>query len=321
MRILFLARKKRRTRTPTHIAHALRELGHEVKLVWYGQWKRRLGERLGDWVLRRRVAALRPGLVLVWKGCISLPLLRTLGETYKTAVVCVDWFAELPPGVRERARLADLFLVTNTGQLEAFRKLGIRRPVFWPQAFDEETYASDAAVSPDLVSEVAFIGNPEPAHRQQLLERIDRTFELKIWGRGWDVVADKFRGIQGRQILPQEYGAVCRAAKVIVGRDAARDVELCFSNRLWLTLGCGGFLVTNYVPGFETLFENHKHLVWYRSPEECVELIGDYLGRPEDRARIAQAGCELVRQKHTYVHRARELVTLVEDLPEKTGPA
>ena len=317
MRVFFFARRKRRTRTPTHIADALRRLGHEVTVIHYGHWKRRLGERLGDWLLLRRVRARRPDLVLVWKGCISLSLLEQARRLCKTAVVCVDWFPELPPGVRERAHLADLFLVTNRGQLETFRAIGIPRPVFWPQAFDVEGYKSANTVPPDLACDVAFIGNPEPVHRQQLLRRVDEEFDLKIWGRGWWVVEGQFSGIQRRQILPHHYAAVCRAAKVIVGCDAARGVELCFSNRLWLTLGCGGFLVTNYVPGFESLFENHKHLVWYKSPEECIELIRDYLARPEDRERIARAGCELVRSKHTYRHRAEELVKLVEELPPK----
>ena len=51
------------------------------------------------------------------------------------------------------------------------------------------------------------------------------------------------------------------------------SVERYFSNRTFLTLAAGGFHLTHYVPGLETMFENHRHLVWYRSDEECLELI------------------------------------------------
>lgn len=317
MRIAFFTRKKRRTQTPMHVAQSLEQLGHSVKIIQYGRWKDRLGRRLADAILFRITRAFGPDLILTWKDCISAPLLSRLGERWKTAVLCVDWFAELPAALHERARIADLFLVTNPEQLAAFKAGGIRRPVFWPQGFHAESYEPSGEQPADASSDVAFIGKPGPPHRRELLKRLDGEFDLAIWGPGWEGLEGEYRGIRHREVLPGQYQSVCRASKVMVGRDAAREVELCFSNRLWLTLGCGGFLVTNYVPGFETLFENHKHLVWYTSPDECVELVRDYVGRPDDRRRIAEAGRELIRAEHTYLERARRLVELVESLPAK----
>jgi hypothetical protein len=318
VKIVFFCRRKKSTQTHFHIQHALEELGHEVRMLYYGRWRDWLGRPLADAVMHHTVRRFGAELVLVWKECISAPLLERLGETRRTVVVCVDYFPEPPKRLVELGRLADLLTLTSTGQLDKYRELGVRRPVCWLQGFDPAGYEPAGPQPADAEADVAFIGKPGAAERRELLGRLDREFKLTIWGEGWGGLTERFGDVRNTPILPGQYETICRASKVMIGRDLAEGVDLCFSNRLWLTLGCGGFLVTNYVPGFEALFENHKHLVWYKSPDECVELVRDYLGRPDDRRRIARAGCELVRSEHTYVHRARELVRLIEPVP--AGP-
>jgi hypothetical protein len=312
VRIVFFCRRKKRTQTHVHIQHALEELGHEVRMFYYGRWRARLGRPLADAVLHHILWRFGAELVLVWKECISAPLLERLGGALRTVVVCVDYFPDPPEGLVELGRLADLFTLTNTGQLDEYRSLGVRRPVCWLQGFDPAEYEPTGPQPENAAADVAFIGKPGAPERQRLLGRLDREFKLTVWGPGWNGIVERFGDVRDTEVLPGQYQTVCRASKVMIGRDLADGVDLCFSNRLWLTLGCGGFLVTNYVPGFETLFENHGHLVWYKSPDECIELVRHYLVRPDDRERIAAAGSERVRAEHTYVHRSRELVRLIE---------
>ena len=319
MRIVVFGRTQRLTRTSEIIAAAFRELGHDVRMVHYGRWTERLGRRLGDALLGAAMRRFRPEFVLVWKTCISPALLRRLTQGCKSAVYCVDWFQELPEDLCELARIADLFLLTNRGQLDLYRRHGARRPATWLQAFDPKTHVAREPAPAGMRCDVAFIGRPGVPARRELLARVDAEFDLKIWGLRWEELADRYRGVQQRSIVPEQYPLVCRAAKVILGRDATIDVDLYFSDRLWLTLGSGGFLVTNYVPGLEELFENHKHLVWYRSPDECVEQIRHYLPRDEERLRIAEAGRDLVVRNHTYVHRARELLQMLAAVPQKAA--
>ena len=42
----------------------------------------------------------------------------------------------------------------------------------------------------------------------------------------------------------------------MLGCDLRDDVELYFSNRTWITLGCGGFLCTRYVPKLEEMLQD-----------------------------------------------------------------
>ena len=106
----------------------------------------------------------------------------------------------------------------------------------------------------------------------------------------------------------------------MLGCDWRHDVAWYFSNRTWFTLGSRGFLLTNYAPGLEEIFENHRHLVWYRSVDECLELIEHYRARPDERARIAAEGHAFARAHRTYDDFARDLVDLFEGREPRFPP-
>jgi spore maturation protein CgeB len=71
------------------------------------------------------------------------------------------------------------------------------------------------------------------------------------------------------------------------------------SNRLYNILSSEGFALVNWFPGISELFENEKHLVWFKSPEEARELVRFYLDRPYERDRIREEGHRLYVEKHT----------------------
>src|SRR5262249_30519406 len=76
------------------------------------------------------------------------------------------------------------------------------------------------------------------------------------------------------------------------------SVALYFSNRTFLTLACGGFHLTHYVPELERMFTNRRHLVWFHSDDECLDLIRYYLARPRARRAIARAGQRWTRRRY-----------------------
>jgi hypothetical protein len=83
------------------------------------------------------------------------------------------------------------------------------------------------------------------------------------------------------------------------------------SNRLYNILSSKGFCLTMWFPGIEEIFENHKHLVWFRTPEEAVDLAKFYLARPEDRMQIQEAGYQEYTEKHTAAHRIDSMLKIM----------
>jgi spore maturation protein CgeB len=66
---------------------------------------------------------------------------------------------------------------------------------------------------------------------------------------------------------------------------------------------CGGFQLSFYADGIETVFEPNKEIAVYQSVDDLIEKIQFYLGHDELRARIAKAGYEKAQAKFEYTKR------------------
>lgn len=83
--------------------------------------------------------------------------------------------------------------------------------------------------------------------------------------------------------------------------------------RTFETTGCGTFLLTNYTPGLEKLFEIGKEIEVYRSIDELNQKVRYYLENPEKRISIERAGYERAKNNHTYLHRAKKLIDIINE--------
>lgn len=87
------------------------------------------------------------------------------------------------------------------------------------------------------------------------------------------------------------------------GGVTARPFEVPACRKLLLTddIGCP-------LNGLLDLFSDKVHLCLYHSMDDLVELFKHYMGHPEERQRIADAGYKEVLEKHTFTHRAKTLL-------------
>ena len=156
------------------------------------------------------------------------------------------------------------------------------------------------------------------AVRAALVASVCRRFGMGVYGRGWAPL-----GITPRRqdVYPREHREICSGAKIVLGRDWTTDCAGYTSNRTRFTLGRGGFLLTSHSLGVEALVANHRHLVWYGSEGECLELIAHYLARPEQRRRIAENGRAFALAHRTYRHVARDLIAHIEGKTPGFPPA
>jgi glycosyltransferase involved in cell wall biosynthesis len=84
--------------------------------------------------------------------------------------------------------------------------------------------------------------------------------------------------------------------------------------RTFEALSAGGFLLTdalNEASGLDRLFEAGKHLDVWSTPEELIEKIRHYLGRPGEAAQIRMAGQAQLLSHHHPDIKKRELFDLV----------
>ncbi|MGA6208052.1 glycosyltransferase family protein [Nocardia testacea] len=151
--------------------------------------------------------------------------------------------------------------------------------------------------------DVAFVGSrryhPEWQYRGRLLDWLGTTYGGRFRRYG----GDSARGLARGAALNQVYAD----ARVVVGDSLCIDYSYpdYWSDRVYETLGRGGFLIHPRVPGMDRTFTDRKHLVFYEygNFEQLAELIDYYLDRADEREQIRAAGHHLVRTDHTYLDR------------------
>lgn len=70
--------------------------------------------------------------------------------------------------------------------------------------------------------------------------------------------------------------------------------------RVFDIMGVGGFMLTNYQPEIEDIFEIGRNIEVYRSIEELKDKVDYYLKHEEARQRIALNGYKTVSKEHNY---------------------
>jgi len=166
-------------------------------------------------------------------------------------------------------------------------------------------------VEPDPFYEsyVAFTGHIYSRKRRVLARMLYREFGDKF--RIWDTL--KYRNDLPAWKSREIFRKICASTKVLVGDKLFDGVKEYWSNRVYITLGCGGFLIQEYIKGIEKEFENKKHFVLVSDPTQLADYIHYYIEHPIKRETIANQGYIEVVKNHTYEVRVRELIKILKE--------
>lgn len=182
----------------------------------------------------------------------------------------------------------------------------LQAAVFEPECYKgdwREAYAKD----------VAFIGSRgyhhEWQYRPQLIDWLKETYGERFMHVGGDGQIPTTRGV--------ELNNLYASTKVNIGDSLCIgfDYPYYWSDRVYETLGRGGFIIHPYIKGMDAHFEDKKHLVFYEfgNFEQLKNLIDYYLEHDEEREAIRLAGHEHVKQNHTYKQRWEAIIKEVCD--------
>jgi len=208
------------------------------------------------------------------------------------------------------AREMDIVFLRERGNLKRYALEGVRGYYLDQAADAEESPSTNAPAT--LRCDVAFFGSYLPS-RGRMLRRLAAGRRLRVYSacrRKWIMHGVPASGAAYGSRLAEAVAA----AGVVYGESARSDIDGYWSDRVYRILGHRGFFLTKYVPGLETIFTNHRHLVWGHDDDELVDLCSPYLADPVRRCKIAEAGFQHVRAHHTYDHRAREIIGVLERL-------
>lgn len=150
--------------------------------------------------------------------------------------------------------------------------------------FDEAVHKPDPQAAKSI--DVLFAGSLTP-RRREWLAKLERQFRITVASAYGD-----------------ELVRLMNQSKIVLNIHAEEwpDVE----TRVFETVGCGAFLLSERLSS-ENPFTG-EHLVEYDSPDEACQLVERFLKSDDERQGIAARGHTEAVARHTYTHRAREIV-------------
>lgn len=179
--------------------------------------------------------------------------------------------------------------------------------------FDQECYMA-MPVTPrppqyDRLYDVIFVGSkgyhPEWPYRPRLIKELEFHYGRRFMHVGGD--GTRMKTTRG-DALNQLYANT----KVVVGDSLCIDFKYpeYWSDRVYETLGRGGFMIHPWIKGMDDDFEDGKHLVFYKFGDfdDLFKKIDYYNEHPDEREKIRKAGHEHVKKNHTYKNRWEEII-------------
>lgn len=297
--------------------------GHDVRQFSYREtllglspirskkWALKLAKKKTDRLLAELARHYQPDLVFITTfRLLDVDTIAQLkAEIGGAKVMC--WYGDGPldieAGVAPIAQQCDWFLATSGGDiLEEFRRLGVARCAFMPNPCDGDT-EYPRAVDDRWRSDIVFTGKlkhkraGQDSTRWELINTLVEKKGMSVWG---DMGKPRLEG--------QDYlNALC-GAKMVLSINVYNDVRLYHSDRLIHCVSCGVFTLARHVPDSELLFEDGEHLRYFRTADECLELVDYYLGHDDERGRIAAAGREHAQAVFDCGRLAEHVIDLIE---------
>lgn len=184
-----------------------------------------------------------------------------------------------------KAKRTDFNFVAQKRAVEEFARDGISNPIWMPHAVEPMAYPDTASIKK---YDLCFIGHINSGNRVDALDRMFSEFPEFFYGqRLFESAAEKYS-----------------ESKVCFNISIEDDINMrCFE-----VMSTRSLLLTNWIPTIEELFEDGKHLVLYRSLDEAVDKARYYASHDSEREKIAEEGWKEVRAKHTFVHRAKQVL-------------
>jgi spore maturation protein CgeB len=208
----------------------------------------------------------------------------------------------------------DIVVSNSEGGLERLLELGARRAeaVFW--AADPEFFAPQQV---DKASDVFFYGYGDKFRRDWVGSMVGEPsralpdVDFALGGRD-------FRGDTGRARLVGDvpFNAFSRAissarVNLCITRRSHASVYASSSCRPFELASSGAAIVANPYEGIERWFEPGRELLVVSSAEEATAAYRDLLADPDQAEELGRRARERVLDEHTYVHRARQLLSLL----------
>lgn len=311
MKFIFVGNFQVDYSSENHHAQSLEALGHEVV-------KLQEGEASGDQILSLALEA--DGLIFVHTHSWITPG-KPMAEVFATLksknIPSITYHLDLWLGIERQKDLEQDEFYKSIGWFFTVDRL-------MADYFNEHTpvkgrYLQAGVFHKECVMlesepvdyDVIFVGSkgyhPEWQWRPQLINWLQETYGSRFLHVGGDGATGTVRGMALNQIYAN--------AKVAIGDSLCLNYNYPYywSDRVYETLGRGGFMLHPYILGMEKQFVDGAHLKYFMfgNFDLLKSMIDYYIEHAEERERIRLGGHKIVSEHYTYKQRWQQIISEV----------
>jgi len=268
---------------------------------------------------------------LDWKADLVLALAQTpltpesLLELRREGIPSAMWFVEdyhLFTYWKEMAVFYDYFFGIQKGDFESeLSQVGQKRFHYLPAAACRYLHQPVTLTTEEqrhYGSDLSFVGAGYFNRVQSFRRLLD--YDFKIWGNDWPEESPVFARVQdrARRVPPEEIVKIFSASKINLNlhsspNHAGVDPFGDFVNPRTFEIGaCGAFQLVDERQYLPELFDTTSEIATFRSIEELLDKVNYFLAHEEQRRTMAERARERILREHTYEHRMKELIEVVE---------
>jgi hypothetical protein len=309
MKVLLVAPMERIQDTGHYLSEEFTKIGCDVSVFDYRKVANMHNIQRMNEDLQGYAKQLNPDLTLILKGEMLCPdVVKALPN--KKALWYFD--LEIPKPMLDLSAAVDTFFlhVFDSETVNKYKEVGANIKIL--EQGCPEKYYHMVAPDPKYESDICFIGSYKPV-RDKYLRFLDgyckeKCKTLKVWGNGWG--GTKLESVwQGGDIYHEEFCKAVCSANINVGFGYGEYFERDISFRLYQILGCGGFLLHNYVAEINKLYKNTRDLFMVKDVAD-LDLVLDHVFRNDEYIHndIGRSGRYTTLNNHTYGHRVKQLI-------------
>ena len=293
------------------LAKGLIRLGHDARVLWYADIMAQLSPVRGrslthrffkqkaDRLIVQYARQYQPdAVIMLFARALNSATVQALRDALPKAVF-LGWDGDLwparKPGRIELGCALDIVLATNNGiYLDQYRQAGARTCLFMPNLIDPDI---DRRYQVEARHRCNILWTGKGNHKSG--SGLDDSFRHEVLSQIVDRSDAKIFGCFDRPAIEGiEYRHAISGARIGISINAENSIPLYHSDRFTHYSAGGTMVLAKRVPESNLLMEDGRHVRYFDSGEECLDLVDWYLKHEQDRQEIADAG--MMHCHHTF---------------------
>ncbi|MGG1073107.1 glycosyltransferase [Priestia megaterium] len=278
--------------------------------------------------LKTNVLKFQPDIVFTMTGFILPP---TMIEWLKYQKIKLGvWMTEDPYYMDKTIKLIksyDYVFTIDKASQNIYQENGHRKVYYLPLGTDPNIFSPSITSASEKSHDICLVGYPYP-DRIELIKLLlkQSTYNIHVVGGKWNNELQEWNEDNRLKITdwkpPHEIPRYYNTAKIIINTHRPHDlaennnsmgiINTSINNRTFDVAACRAFQLISHQPDLRDYF-SEEEMVSFKNQGEFLDKIRFYIKNNEKREEIALKSREIVLKNHTFSHRLKKIIELVQN--------